>query len=256
MPLTRGPLPARVYWTRRIVVLGLPLLLVVVIARLLGAGSDASSGPERATPVAADQSTSATGYTPSAGPTATRRAHPGKHHTRKEPVLAEPDGPCSDEEVSVVPTVEDAVAGSDVSISLDLQSLDSEACTWQVSPETVTLKISSGKDDIWSSRECPRAIPTQDVVVRRAEPTSVEVVWHARRSDEDCSRLTQWALPGFYHVEAAALAGEPDDEQFELETPQAPVITRTPEPHQGGKSGGKSGGASASPSGSGSASAD
>jgi hypothetical protein len=57
-------------------------------------------------------------------------------------------------------------------------------------------------------------------------------------------------MPGFYHVEASALAGEPDDRQFELEAPSAPVITRTPEPHQGGTSGGASGSPSGSPSGS------
>jgi hypothetical protein len=251
MSLTRGPLPARVYWRRRLVVLGAPLLLVLVIARVLGAGSDASSGEERATPVAADQTTSTAGLTPSVGPTATVRPHrPGKHHTRTEPVLAEPDGPCADDDVRVVPRVEDAVGGQDVAITLALQTSESAACTWQVSPRTVTLKITSGKDDIWSSRECPRAIPTRDVVVRQAEPTSVEVTWNARRSDEECSQQTQWAMPGFYHVEASALAGEPDDRQFELEAPSAPVITRTPEPHQGGTSGGASGSPSGSPSGS------
>ena len=43
MPSTvrpRGPLPARVYWTRRLIVLGVPLLLVVVLARILGGSSD------------------------------------------------------------------------------------------------------------------------------------------------------------------------------------------------------------------------
>ena len=43
MPTTvrpRGPLPARVYWTRRLVVLVVPLLLVVVLARVLGGSAD------------------------------------------------------------------------------------------------------------------------------------------------------------------------------------------------------------------------
>ena len=56
--------------------------------------------------------------------------------------------------------------------------------------------------------------------------------WSGRRSDDDCSRLTEWALPGWYHVAAAALAGEPSDLQFELERPTREVITRTPEPQQ------------------------
>ena len=61
------------------------------------------------------------------------------------------------------------------------------------------------------------------------------VTWNARRSEDGCPRQTDWALPGFYHVSVAALAGEPTDEQFELRAPSAPVITRSPEPHQSGK---------------------
>jgi hypothetical protein len=115
---------------------------------------------------------------------------------------------------------------------LELRTIEAEACTWEVSPGTLTLKITSGKDDIWASRHCPRAVPTRDVVVRSAVSTSIAVTWNARRSDEECSQLTHWALPGFYHVTAAALAGEPADVQFELEAPTPAVITRSPSPKQ------------------------
>ena len=121
----------------------------------------------------------------------------------------------------ITPTVPDPVAGRDVMIVLNLQTGVTEACTWQVSADTVTMKITSGPDDIWSSRECPKAIPTQDVVVRRAMATQVPVMWNSRRSDEYCSDRTAWALPGFYHVAAAALSGEPTDVQFELTAPLA-----------------------------------
>ena len=47
--LTRGSLSPRVYWTRRLMVLGTAVLLVIGIARLLGGGSDGS------TPRAADK---------------------------------------------------------------------------------------------------------------------------------------------------------------------------------------------------------
>jgi hypothetical protein len=117
-------------------------------------------------------------------------------------------------------------------VVLELRTIAAEACTWEASPETLTLKITSGKDDIWSSRQCPRAVPSRSVVVRSAVSTSIGVRWNARRSDEACSRLTHWALPGFYHVTAAALAGEPADVQFELEAPTPAVITRSPSPKQ------------------------
>ncbi len=95
------------------------------------------------------------------------------------------------------------------------------------------MAITSGTDDVWSSRECPREIAVQDVVVRKDTTTTVRLTWpEARRSDETCSNRTEWAMPGWYHVTVAALSGEPSDVQFELGTPTAATITktRTPKP--------------------------
>ena len=39
--------------------------------------------------------------------------------------------------------------------------------------------------------------------------------------------LTDWAMPGWYHVEAAALGGEPSDVQFQLTAPEREVVTKT-----------------------------
>lgn len=249
--LTRGPLPARVYWRRRVMVLGTALLLVFAFARLLGAGSDASSASDEAAQVAADQTTPASAPTSaltSPASTGPEQDKPGKDRTSQAP--AEPDGPCADEDVEVSPEVKDAVAGRDVHISLKLSTVEAEACTWEVSRDTLTLKVTSGKDDIWSTRQCPKAIIGRDMVLRRDSTTSVGVTWDARRSDDECSRLTEWALPGFYHVEVAALAGEPTDEQFELKAPTAPVITRSPSPEQTPEQSKPSGRPVASPSGS------
>lgn len=248
MPSTvrpRGPLPARVYWTRRLLVLGVPLLLVVVLARVLSGSSDATDQASgTATQAGAAVETTPA---PTAGPTAAVKT--GKKGKKKrqqeqepevvvppEPVLAEPTGPCADSDIIATPTLTSVPGGADVPITLNLRSIVSEACTWQVSPQTLTLTITSGNDFIWSTRECPAAIAVQDVVVRQAVDTPVVVVWdEGRRSDETCSGRTDWALPGFYHVEAAALGGEATDVQFELLPGVPAVVTQTPEPEQGKK---------------------
>ena len=232
--LTRGPLSPRVYWRRRVLLVALAVLLVFGLARLLDAGSDASSAPDAATPVAAVPTSTVT-VTPGATATTRQRGEgrPAKgKKKRSEPVLAAPTGSCADSDIAVTPTVPRAVAGRDVFLVLELRTIQAEACTWGVSPETLTLKITSGKDDIWASRQCPRAVPTRSVVVRSAVSTSIGVTWNAKRSDDECSRLTHWALPGYYHLAAAALAGEPADVQFELEAPARAVITRSPSPKQ------------------------
>ena len=248
-PLTRGPLPARVYWVRRIVVLGVALLLVVGIARLLGGGSngrdpqaDAAANVSAPGATAAAGAPSATATAPTmaaSGPTtsaATGRQRgagaTGSTEPTPTPVLAEPQGTCADSDVSVTPQVRHAVAGRNVRIILLLRTMTAEACTWHTGRASLAVDITSGKDAIWSSRECPRAIPVADVVVRKNATSRIPVSWNARRSDETCSRFTEWAMPGFYHVTAAALGAEPADAQFELTTPVAGTITRTASPTQ------------------------
>lgn len=266
--LTRGPLPARTYWVRRLMVFGTAVLLVFAIGRLLGGGSDGSDGDDAArltaeTPTSTAPSTVETSTEPAATATATATRKPGKDkRTSEAPVLATPTGPCVGSDVVVEPLVRNAVAGRDVMVVLQLRTIEAEACTWRVSPDALTLNITSGQDRIWTSRDCPRAVPRRDVVVRKAVTTKVGVIWtQAKRSDADgCTARTDWARAGWYHATAAALGGEPSDVQFELTLPTATTITRTATPKQtpsqsasgkpGQQSSGKPGGtASGKPSG-------
>lgn len=224
--------------------IGVPLLLVVVLARVLGGSSDAKDA-------AAGQATQAgatvaeTTPAPTSGPTAEvatgTKGKKGKKRnletTPPEPVLAEPSGPCTDSDIVATPAIGSAAGGADVPLTINLRTIVSEACTWQASAATMTVTITSGSDFIWSSRECPASIAPQDVVIRQAVDTPVVVIWKdAKRSDETCSGRTDWAKPGFYHVEAAALGGEGTDVQFELVAPTPGVITKTADPQQDGGS--------------------
>ena len=231
-------------------VLAVPLLLVVVLARVLGGSSD---GKDPSTGTATQAGATVDEVAPTAGPTAGATSGGKKGRTGKgkkkrnqetvpeetappEPVLAEPTGPCTESDIVATPSLTSAAGGSDVAMQITLRTKVAEACTWQASATTMTVTITSGDDYIWSTRECPVAIPPQDVVVRQAVDVPVVVTWSARRSDETCSDRTAYAMPGFYHVAAAALGGEATDVQFELVAPQPGVITKTAEPEQqGGK---------------------
>jgi hypothetical protein len=256
---TRGPLPPGVYWRRRLAVLSLALVVFLGVGKVLDLSSDGSSG------ATAEQAGAPTVTSPTATvsvPEATKKGGEGKGHGKGKgkgkgkggqatatptptptptPVLPDPTGPCADDDVYITPSVPTPIGGSDVTVVLNLQTRASVACTWQLSASTMRLNIVSGADQIWLSRQCPDAIPTQDVVVRLASVTQVPVVWNARRSDSECSDRTAWALPGFYHARAAVLGGEPTDVQFELLAPAAPTVTQTAQPG-GGKAGGKGGG--------------
>jgi len=215
----RGPLPRRVYWVRRILVLGTALALVVGIGTLLNLGSDASSDKSdpAAVQVATHEST-----TPGADPTTKKTKH-HKPKTRKptKPPLPEPSGPCEPGDIVISPVVPEAFGGGDVRIRLELSTRISDACTWELSKDSLTFKISSGTDNIWSSLDCPAQVPTRSLVLRRETPIWTAITWNSRRSEPGCPTSTLWALPGWYHVAVAAFDGEPADVQFRLRRPSA-----------------------------------
>jgi hypothetical protein len=129
-----------------------------------------------------------------------------------------------------------AYAGGDVRLTLELSTVESPACNWSVSADTLAVKLTSGSDRIWSTQDCRPAVPNKTVVLRKQQGTLLDVTWSGRRSDADCSRNTQWAEPGYYHVEAAAMGADPESEQFYLQPPAPVTITPTPTPSPGTKS--------------------
>lgn len=240
--MTRGPLPPGVYWRRRAFVGLLAVTLVFVIASVLSGGSDGKSDEGATAQQAAGQVEAS--QTVTVG-TKERKGRNGRKKDRApegptagpsyDPtVLVEPEGPCDPEDVVVTPSVESAVAGRDVTVSLSLQTIKAEACNWQVGARRVTLKITDGDDEVWSTRHCPRAMPQEAVVVRRIVATVVELTWNARFSDDDCPRATDWVQAGDYTVTAAAYRGEPASTDFTLVNPPAETVTAEPEPERDG----------------------
>ena len=236
----RGPLPARVYWTRRMLVLVVALALVFAVAQLLGRGGGSSGGPS-ARPVGADTTSSAPASTADAKPSrkpSQNKAKRGKVSATPTPKptptptpLAIPSGYCAQSDIVATPTVKDvAYAGKAVVFTLALTTKVSPACTWEVSSSSLVVRLTSGDDRIWSTQDCPLVVPKRSVVVRKDHPATIGVAWNGQRSDSGCTRSTPWALPGFYFVTAAALGGEPTEEQFELELPPRPTITPSPKP--------------------------
>jgi hypothetical protein len=218
----RRRLPRRVYWFRRSFVLVVGLLLVFGVGKLLGGtGQDDPGSTITANPSSARQA----GASATIGPVAPS----GKLRAKAKVPLLAPTGECRDDEVSVVPSVYRAWAGRPVVIHLQLRGTQ-PACTFSVSPESLVAKIVSGQDRIWSSQDCPKAIPTTSVVVRSGEPVDVPVIWSGRRSDDKCTGQLAWALPGFYHVFAAALGSTPTDVQFEITQAAPMLVTQTASP--------------------------
>ena len=241
----RGPLPPRIYWRRRLVLLAVVVGLVLLVGRLFGGGDDgadtqtvadrgsatpADPRPAPGSGQAAPRTAPGAAGADTARKPATTRGSQGRV-SRAEPSsvslsgptgpLAQPEGTCEASEVAVVPDVEDTDASAPVPVRLGLSALGDKACTFAFGPETVALRITSGDDLIWESLKCSEALDEQSVVVRPGWLTYVTVTWSGRRG-EGCATGGDFADPGYYWAEAASLGGEPDRSQFELETPPPP----------------------------------
>lgn len=224
---TQRRLPARVYWFRRLLVLGTALALVYGFAQLLGHG-----GPEKTSAKANTVASLPTSQvTPQlAGPqvpattprsTATATGVPA--------VLAQPDGPCAADEVTVTPVEGTAPAGRAIPVVLQFSGIR-PACTFAVNPKTLVAKVSTANGKVWSTQDCPSSISPTTIVVRSAVPTSLQVTWSGRRSDSSCSRSTAWALPANYQVVAAAIGSEPSTSTLKLTVPERPIVIKTIQP--------------------------
>jgi hypothetical protein len=203
-------------------VLGIALLLVVGIAKLLGGGGSPGTAGEDRAANAAD--TSPPGSTSGTDPGSTSGGQAGHHQgSTGDPVtpVTTPSGHCSADDVGISPSVPRAIGGRNVAVVLDLSSLMTPACTWTLSSSSLAMKITSGPDLIWSTAQCAHAIASQDLVLRQGAPTRVRLTWDARRSEPGCPDRTAWALPGTYHLEVAALGGQPQDDTFLLTSPPA-----------------------------------
>jgi hypothetical protein len=232
----RGPLPRRVYWFRRLLVLAVAFGLVLGIARLLGASG--GDDPEQVAQVAAPQP-SDTAPAPSAGTEGDSRAEAKadrqearKARSKRKKRLPQPDGPCLDSDVVVTPLIRTQPAGQRVRIVLQVGTLESAACYWEVSPDSVFVNIAS--DDLgmlWTTQHCTGAVPTAEVVARKEKPARVAFFWDGRESDEECTGTSPWVTSGSYLAEAAARGStELKEAVFVLGPAATPTITVTPTP--------------------------
>lgn len=243
----RGKLPARVYWFRRSLLLVLAFALVFGVGRLLGGGDGKEPPTAKATQTAVTgQPGTAPAANPMIGPTPFT---PGKAKKKKnngttvqptaQPTapLAAPTGDCEPQAITVTPALIAARAGQDVKIPLDFTGTQS-ACTFEVTADSLALKVALDGDRVWTTQQCPDAVEKKDIVVRSAHPTRIFVTWSGRKSDEECSTLTKWAMPDTYELEAAVIGSEPSESTFRLNSPPRPVVTQTaspkPEPRPAG----------------------
>jgi hypothetical protein len=247
-----GPLPPRVYWTRRLLLLLVLVLLTALVWWLVGgAGSasetggrasgrhNASSAP--ATPASTSPPTKprthkqhraregASGSAASEGSSPSTGTEPGQTHPTKsdeqpkqdKTPLAQPTGPCQPADVDIEIDVADSEPGEPNTATFLFTSTRSAACTLAITPDDMVVRITSGDDVVWSSDDCPDALRAKELVARADPPTAYEFRWSGHRSSENCQPVSTLPDPGGYWVEAALIGADPHRAYFDIKASKA-----------------------------------
>lgn len=180
----RGPLPARVYWVRRAVVLGIPLLVVVVVVWLVaGRGSDdGTSGAEPSASVTSEAPAAAEGEQPADESTAGVTACPAES-------LA----------VTITATGPSFPEGTDPTFDLTITNNGTVPCLVDAGTSQSEVVIVSGSDRIWSSRDCAAAdAVNQQLLIDSGKSHQQQLAWDRTRSVEGCAPGQPEPNPGTY----------------------------------------------------------
>jgi hypothetical protein len=215
-----GPEPARTYWIRRaLIVVAVLIVVIIVLVLVLGsigspaaaddpapggaspsAGSTSSTeaSPARITPTTTPyrSSSPSTASTPSLKSTPTalaRTAAPSPTPTKIVPVACQPA------------TLRATLTGKQRlkpkahnTFALSLINGAPIACVLTVSQKNFELKIYSGKDRIWSSKDCASLVKPTTKKLASQQALEWKMTWNGRRSRAGCKQRPEIPKPGTY----------------------------------------------------------
>jgi hypothetical protein len=201
--VTEQRLPASVYWRRRFVVLGIPLILVVVLVFWLvnrsGGPSEAVSGGGTTTPAVTPTPThasSASAPAASAPPTSAPPANGGIADCAP-PTLT----------VAIAPDAASVPAGSAATFTVTIKNAGNTPCVVDAGELKREVVIVSGNDRIWSSKDCaPANSPARQLLLSPGMSDVSHIAWNRVRSAQGCPGGLPAPNAGTYQA-TVALAG-------------------------------------------------
>jgi hypothetical protein len=177
-----GPQPPRVYWVRRLVVLGVPLILILVIAISCsggGGGKKPSVG-------------SGTGANPTVTPTTS--------------TSSDPNAPClpSDLTATVAASADGGIyaVGQSPTFTATIRNVSLKTCKFTSTPANEIWKVTSGAAQWWSTAApCSQTGPAKTKRLAPQESQQISFTWDGTRQDPGCDSGDP-AQVGTYHLHA------------------------------------------------------
>lgn len=189
-----GPEPARVYWTRRIVVLGALVVAATLVWTLVQGGTGSRSDAKAA---------------PAASPSVS--------------AIEEQQGaaaPCAAEnlEITVESVRRSYAAGAHPTFTVTVRNTGGSGCTVDVGDAFRELRITSGKDRVWSSKDCAEGeSASRNLLLGAGKSDTQQVTWERVRSDETCSEGLPTPRPGTYKAQVRLNGAKSAQAVFVLE---------------------------------------
>ncbi|GEL95320.1 hypothetical protein [Cellulomonas composti] len=180
--------PRRVFWVRRLVVLGVPLLLVgLVVWVLAGRGSDAAA-QTAPTPKAGVTSGAPVPDATTAPTKADEQLQDDLDElSRKAAVSGVVVCDAASLQVDATATAGSFAGSTKPTFTIAVTNRGDEACLVDAGDEFRTVLVTSGKDRVWSSTDCLGDDPTSRPLLLGPGDTSKETyTWPRVRSAEDC----------------------------------------------------------------------
>jgi len=192
-----GPRPAATYWTRRAVLGGiLVLLLVLVLLRSCGA-SPSRPAALTTTPVPAGPAAPAT---PSTAVTPTPTPPRPAASPSVSPTAGREACPDSSLALTASTDVGSYPLGSQPSLILRVRNTGRTVCRRVLGPAAVELLVYSANDRIYSSRDCTPATRQATVALRPGQVETTTLTWSGLRSLPGCAGSRAAATAGTYRV--------------------------------------------------------
>lgn len=206
-----GRLPPQVYWRRRLLLVGVVLMISIVTGWLsLGASGDpdgASAGePAAATsqqPAAEDPLPGLEQVVPSLVPTDEQEPEPAAEGTTPAPAPSSPEpGPCPDEAIglAVGPEFGQYAAGSRPLLGLNVTNISALPCyrDLDIGLQTWGLFAADGTR-LWGSNDCyPDPSVPNVALLQPGQVVAFTIIWSGRTSEPTCTVLRQTLGPGSY----------------------------------------------------------
>lgn len=130
-----------------------------------------------------------------------------------------PDEPCkpADLKLALNTAPSSVTTGNDAAFDVAVTNGGEHACTIDLGDKARVLTITSGKDRIWSSADCPsEGSASRLVLLRPGSMNTSTVVWDGARSDSKCAEDLPKPRPGTYKLEVQLEGVKPVEHRFEI----------------------------------------